>query len=123
MDLTQIVTTVLSLTSGAIASLLIYRNTRQSNRTQEENSFIDQLQEQIQSAENRAEKADSRASEAFRQAADARDEAAEARDESAKLRRELARMSTFAWQLYDHINRGSPPPPPEWPNFAREGGM
>lgn len=107
-DPLSLANTFLSLTAGVTGSVLIYRNTKRSNRTQEENSFIDQLQEQVKNADDRSTAA--------------LKEAAEARQEANRLRIELARMSTFAWQLYDHINRGQPPPPPEWPNFAREGG-
>lgn len=108
LDPLQLVNTVLTLGAGAIGSVLIYRNTKASNQTTRENSLVDQLQEQVQGAINEAK--------------EAKKEASEARVESNRLRGELARMSTFAWQLYDHINRGHPPPPPEWPNFAREGG-
>lgn len=115
MDPLQVFNTFLSLGAGTIGTLLIYRNTKQSNKTQAENSLVDQLQEQVASAMKEA-------ADARQEARGARQEATGARVESYQLRGELARMSTFAWQLYDHINRGSPPPPPEWPNFAREGG-
>lgn len=116
MDGLQVLNTALSLGAGLVGSVLIYRNTRTSNQTQRENNLIDQLQEQVAGAIKEA-------SEAKAEAKGARQEAADARGESNRLRAELARMSTFAWELYDHINRGMPPPPPEWPNFAREGGV
>lgn len=103
-DPLAILTTILSVTSGIVASVLIYRNTRRSNQTTRENNLIDQLQEQVTNA--------------LRESSEAKAEARSAREESARARADLATMSAYAWQLYDHILRGSPPPPPEWPKFA-----
>lgn len=90
-EIAQALPTILVALIAAVAGIVVAILNRRGNR---ENALIDQLQEQVKTAQDQLGKVNERV------------------DQS--LRRERIR-DNYIHELRDHIDMRKPPPPPPWP--------
>jgi hypothetical protein len=91
--------------TAGIAAAMTWLSTKIQHKGKPENALIDQLQEQIKDDREAKEK----------EMASMRSDIAELKAEQGKAKKRERIRDDYINKLRRHIEAGSPPPPPEWP--------